>query len=216
MHAFPSNITRDEPPITRDYPPSLLTLQGRSLTSRCAGCRSRASRRRSTGARRRGAWTWCQARAAGAPWPGRSGPRSATPATRASTSRARARPLLSRWLRPRAHKAACVAARRRVRWRRGGVCGDKVACAAAGVAARKHLLRLVRAHEQRAQRPERARARHLLLHAPREGVPRRRAQALLPARQRLLEQRPRLPVAQGLRREGLQGIARLSFKYYKG
>ena len=32
VHAFPSNITRDDPPITRDYPPSLLTLQGRSLT----------------------------------------------------------------------------------------------------------------------------------------------------------------------------------------
>ena len=33
LHAFPSNITRDEPPITRDYPPSLLILQGRSLTN---------------------------------------------------------------------------------------------------------------------------------------------------------------------------------------
>ena len=34
LHAFPSNITRDDPPITRDYPPSLLIilLQGRSLT----------------------------------------------------------------------------------------------------------------------------------------------------------------------------------------
>ena len=29
LHAFPSNITRDDPPITRDYPPSLLALQGR-------------------------------------------------------------------------------------------------------------------------------------------------------------------------------------------
>ena len=29
LHApFPSNITRDDPPITRDCPPSLLTLQG--------------------------------------------------------------------------------------------------------------------------------------------------------------------------------------------
>ena len=34
-HAFPSNITRDYPPITRDCPPSLLTSQGRSLTARC-------------------------------------------------------------------------------------------------------------------------------------------------------------------------------------
>ena len=33
LHAFPSNITRDEPPITRDYAPSLLTLQRRSLTA---------------------------------------------------------------------------------------------------------------------------------------------------------------------------------------
>ena len=24
LHVFPSNITRDDPPITRDYPPSLL------------------------------------------------------------------------------------------------------------------------------------------------------------------------------------------------
>ena len=32
LHAFPSNITRDGPPITRDFPPSLLMLQGRSLT----------------------------------------------------------------------------------------------------------------------------------------------------------------------------------------
>ena len=31
LHAFPSNITRDDPPITRDYPPPLLRLQGRSL-----------------------------------------------------------------------------------------------------------------------------------------------------------------------------------------
>ena len=31
LHAFPSNITRDYPPITRDYPPSLLTLQGMTL-----------------------------------------------------------------------------------------------------------------------------------------------------------------------------------------
>ena len=29
---FPSNITRDDPPITSDCPPSLLMLQGRSLT----------------------------------------------------------------------------------------------------------------------------------------------------------------------------------------
>ena len=29
LHAFPSNITRDDPPITRDYPPFLLALQGR-------------------------------------------------------------------------------------------------------------------------------------------------------------------------------------------
>ena len=33
LHAFPSNITRDGPPITRDCPPSLLTLQGRTLTA---------------------------------------------------------------------------------------------------------------------------------------------------------------------------------------
>ena len=32
LRVFPSNITRDEPPITRDYPPSLLTLYGRPLT----------------------------------------------------------------------------------------------------------------------------------------------------------------------------------------
>ena len=31
LHAFPSNITRDEPPITRDYTPSLLILQGVTL-----------------------------------------------------------------------------------------------------------------------------------------------------------------------------------------
>ena len=33
LHAFPSNITRDDPPITRDCPPSLLMLQGRSLAA---------------------------------------------------------------------------------------------------------------------------------------------------------------------------------------
>ena len=33
LHAFPSNITRDDPPITRDFPPSLLILQGSSLTA---------------------------------------------------------------------------------------------------------------------------------------------------------------------------------------
>ena len=33
LHAFPSNITRDDPPITRDCPPPLLILQGRSRTS---------------------------------------------------------------------------------------------------------------------------------------------------------------------------------------
>ena len=33
LHAFPSTITRDDPPITRDYPPSLLTLQGMTLQS---------------------------------------------------------------------------------------------------------------------------------------------------------------------------------------
>ena len=32
LHAFPSSITRDDPPIKRDDPASLLTLQGRSLT----------------------------------------------------------------------------------------------------------------------------------------------------------------------------------------
>ena len=31
LHAFPSNITRDDPPITRDYTPSLLILQGATL-----------------------------------------------------------------------------------------------------------------------------------------------------------------------------------------
>ena len=31
LHAFPSNITRDGPPITRDYTPSLLKLQGMTL-----------------------------------------------------------------------------------------------------------------------------------------------------------------------------------------
>ena len=31
LHAFPFNITRDEPPITRDFPPSLLILQGMTL-----------------------------------------------------------------------------------------------------------------------------------------------------------------------------------------
>ena len=34
LHAFPSNVTRDGPPITRDCPPSLLTLQGQPLTHR--------------------------------------------------------------------------------------------------------------------------------------------------------------------------------------
>ena len=31
LRAFPSNITRDAPPITRDFFPYLLTLQGRPL-----------------------------------------------------------------------------------------------------------------------------------------------------------------------------------------
>ena len=42
LHAFPSNITRDDPPITRDCPPSLLTLQGGSLTCGCT-CAMRIS-----------------------------------------------------------------------------------------------------------------------------------------------------------------------------
>ena len=33
LHVFPSNTTRNDPPITRDCPPSLLTLEGRSLTA---------------------------------------------------------------------------------------------------------------------------------------------------------------------------------------
>ena len=36
LHAFPSNITRHDPPIKRDCPPSLLILQGRPLTLRMA------------------------------------------------------------------------------------------------------------------------------------------------------------------------------------
>ena len=31
LHAFPSNVTRDDPPITRDYTPFLLMLQGMTL-----------------------------------------------------------------------------------------------------------------------------------------------------------------------------------------
>ena len=31
LHTFPSNITRDDPPITRDYTPFLLILQGMTL-----------------------------------------------------------------------------------------------------------------------------------------------------------------------------------------
>ena len=52
LHAFPSTITRDGPPITRDCPPSLLISQGRSLTARSVSrtvlslCARRARRSR--------------------------------------------------------------------------------------------------------------------------------------------------------------------------
>ena len=49
FHAFPSNTTKDGPPITRDCPPSLLTSQGRSLTfccsPSCASCTPRQEQR---------------------------------------------------------------------------------------------------------------------------------------------------------------------------
>ena len=38
LHAFPSNITRDDPPITRDYTPFLQMLQGMTLQLRAPIC----------------------------------------------------------------------------------------------------------------------------------------------------------------------------------